>query len=77
MKTNEKDLQNMYRELLNMRGFSEDCIKSILHRLVCTLIKYTKSCDFEVCINSIIVYFLNLKKQRKKDTGVMCKGDSV
>lgn len=47
----------MYKELLNIRGFSEDCVKSILHRLVCALIKHTKSCDLEVCIQNIIVYF--------------------
>jgi len=43
----------MYQELLNMRGFSEDCVKSILHCLICTLIKLTKCNEFEVCIQVI------------------------
>jgi len=46
----------MYRELLKIRGFSEDCIKSILHCLICTLIKLTKSDEFEVCIQVIYIY---------------------
>lgn len=45
----------MYQELLKMRGFSEDCVKSILHCLICTLIKLTKSDEFEVCILVICV----------------------
>ncbi|CAH1736405.1 unnamed protein product, partial [Aphis gossypii] len=50
LQTNEIELQNMYRELLKIRGFSEDCIKSILHCLICTLIKLTKSDEFEIKI---------------------------
>lgn len=44
----------MYEELKKMRGFSEDCVKSLLHRFICTLIQLTKSCDLEVCIKNII-----------------------
>lgn len=39
----------MYKELLKMSGFSEDCVKSTLHRFICTLIQLTKSYDTEVC----------------------------
>jgi len=45
----------MYKNLHQMRGFSEDCVNSILHRFICTLIQLTKSCDFEVCIQNIIL----------------------
>jgi hypothetical protein len=38
----------MYEELLKIRGFSEDCAQSPLHRFICTLIQLTKSEDFEV-----------------------------
>lgn len=48
----------MYEELISMRGFSEDCVKSILHRFICTLIQLTKSCDHEVCIKNIITIIL-------------------
>ncbi|XP_026809071.1 serine-protein kinase ATM isoform X1 [Rhopalosiphum maidis] len=48
LQTNEIELHNMYQELLKMRGFSEDCTKSILHCLICTLIKLTKNFEFEV-----------------------------
>lgn len=44
----------MYKDLLKMRGFSEDCAKSILHRFICTLIQLTKSFDSEVCYQNII-----------------------
>jgi len=59
LKTNEKELQNIYQELFKMRGFSEDCVKSILHCLICTLIKLTKSDKLEVCILSNI-YIINI-----------------
>lgn len=45
----EESLQKMYQELLQMRGFSEDCVKSTLHRFICVLIQLTKSHDSEVC----------------------------
>jgi len=45
----------MYQELLKIRGFSEDCTKSILHCLICTLIKLTKNDEFEVCIQVICI----------------------
>lgn len=40
----------MYEELLRIRGFSEDCVKSVLHSFICALIQLTKNSDFEVCI---------------------------
>lgn len=45
----------MYQELLSMRGFSEDCVKSVLHCLTCTLIKLTKSDDFEVSTQIVFI----------------------
>ncbi|XP_060874698.1 serine-protein kinase ATM isoform X2 [Metopolophium dirhodum] len=50
LQANEKELQCIYQELLKMRGFSEDCVKSILHCLICTLMKLTKSDEFEIQI---------------------------
>lgn len=46
----------MYEELLKIRGFSEDCAQSTLHRFICTLIQLTKSDDFEVCNQNFIFY---------------------
>lgn len=39
----------MYKELLKIPGFSEDCVKSPLHCFICKLIQLIKSCDTEVC----------------------------
>ncbi|VVC40821.1 Hypothetical protein CINCED_3A017263 [Cinara cedri] len=50
LKINEQLLQNMYEELQRMRGFSEDCVNSILHRFICKLIHLSKSSDSEVQI---------------------------
>ncbi|CAH0564565.1 unnamed protein product [Brassicogethes aeneus] len=38
-------LKNMYENLKNIRGFSEDCIQSHLHRLVAKLVKMTWGTD--------------------------------
>lgn len=46
----------MYEELLLMRGFSEDCVKSILHRFISTLVQLTKSVDTEVRTTNIIIF---------------------
>lgn len=48
----------MYTELLCMRGFSEDCAKSILHRFISALIQLTKNCDFEVYIQNYYIIFI-------------------
>ncbi|KAK4874732.1 hypothetical protein RN001_014092 [Aquatica leii] len=37
------DLKEMYNDLNNLRGFSEDCRSSVLHQLVCTLVKLSLS----------------------------------
>ncbi|XP_029344827.1 serine-protein kinase ATM [Acyrthosiphon pisum] len=50
LQANDKELQCMYQDLLKMRGFSEDCVKSILHCLICTLVKLTKIDEFEIQI---------------------------
>lgn len=44
------ELKEMYSKLHDLRGFSEDCEKSILHRLICVLVKLTLSSDSNVSI---------------------------
>jgi hypothetical protein len=38
----------MYKELNDMRGFSEDCAKSLLHQLICMLVELTSVPDLRV-----------------------------
>jgi hypothetical protein len=38
----------MYKELNEMRGFSEDCAKSLLHQLICMLVELTSVPDLRV-----------------------------
>ncbi|KAB0793612.1 hypothetical protein PPYR_13232 [Photinus pyralis] len=41
----KEELKEMYDSLHCMRGFSEDCQNSLLHQLVCTLVKLSLSSD--------------------------------
>ncbi|XP_050425429.1 serine-protein kinase ATM isoform X2 [Adelges cooleyi] len=50
LKASEDELQLMYRELHEMRGFSEDCAQSVLHCLICSLIQYSFDADHEIKI---------------------------
>lgn len=60
------ELCDLYKELRDSRGFSEDCEKSILHRLICLLIESTANTDPEVkkqrnyfkCITRLSVHVL-------------------
>jgi hypothetical protein len=38
----------LYKELDDMRGFSEDCAKSLLHQLICMLVELTSVPDSRV-----------------------------
>ncbi|XP_063244550.1 serine-protein kinase ATM [Bacillus rossius redtenbacheri] len=44
----KKELCDLYEELQTLRGFSEDCAKSVVHRLVATLVDLTLSTDEQV-----------------------------
>lgn len=44
----KNELMAMYEQLKENRGFSEDCEKSLLHRLVATLTKISRSSDKNV-----------------------------
>ncbi|CAH0564561.1 unnamed protein product [Brassicogethes aeneus] len=46
-------LKNMYKELKNIRGFSEDCIESHLHRLIAKLVKMTWGNDKSVSSEAV------------------------
>ncbi|XP_050523942.1 serine-protein kinase ATM isoform X2 [Daktulosphaira vitifoliae] len=52
LKTSEDQLQIIYKEFLTKRGFSEDCAKSVLHRLIVLLIRLSWLKDHEVKILS-------------------------
>ncbi|KAK5640688.1 hypothetical protein RI129_009235 [Pyrocoelia pectoralis] len=43
----KEELKHMYNNLRHVRGFSEDCQKSVLHQLVCALVKLSLSSDTE------------------------------
>lgn len=45
---NKPQLKQLYEELQTVRGFSEDCQRSILHRLICQLVTLALSADSEV-----------------------------
>ncbi|XP_046673269.1 serine-protein kinase ATM isoform X5 [Homalodisca vitripennis] len=42
---NKVELADLYKDLQNSRGFSEDCEQSILHQLICLLIQITSGSD--------------------------------
>lgn len=44
----KSDLKRIYEELSGARRFSEDCEKSILHQLICNLVRFTSSADINV-----------------------------
>lgn len=44
------ELAGLYKELQDTRGFSEDCERSILHQLICFLVKIISRSDSKVCI---------------------------
>ncbi|CAH1170506.1 unnamed protein product [Phaedon cochleariae] len=49
----KNDLKELYDKLQNIRGFSEDCEESSLHRLICTLSKFSCSRNQNVSFEAI------------------------
>ncbi|KAF2897556.1 hypothetical protein ILUMI_08624 [Ignelater luminosus] len=47
------ELKELYSKLHNLRGFSEDCEKSILHRLICILVKLCLSSDSNESVEAL------------------------
>ncbi|XP_011310406.1 serine-protein kinase ATM [Fopius arisanus] len=45
---NRDELQRMYKDLEELRGFAEDCTSSVLHRLTYRLIKLTESSNVSI-----------------------------
>jgi hypothetical protein len=48
----------LYKELNDMRGFSEDCAKSLLHQLICMLVELTSVPDSRVSRMVLFSVFL-------------------
>lgn len=48
LSTKKFELKELYGRLQDLRGFSEDCEKSILHQLICVLVKLSLSADTNV-----------------------------
>ncbi|KDR18216.1 Serine-protein kinase ATM [Zootermopsis nevadensis] len=44
----KQELNMLYKELNDMRGFSEDCAKSLLHQLICMLVELTSVPDSRI-----------------------------
>jgi serine-protein kinase ATM len=44
---NKDDLIILYENLKNIRGFSEDCENSVIHKLINTLVLHTQSKDMQ------------------------------
>lgn len=49
---NKQELKQLYQNLNKMRGFAEDAQDSILHQLICTLVKFTQSENLEVSMEA-------------------------
>lgn len=48
LSSKKHELKELYEKLYNVRGFSEDAEKSVLHQLICTLIKLATCTDKKV-----------------------------
>lgn len=60
--SNKKDeLKKMYEDLIAVRGFSEDCKRSLLHQLICTLIELANNKNLTVSNCNLIL--LHIKKK--------------
>ncbi|XP_056641369.1 serine-protein kinase ATM isoform X1 [Diorhabda sublineata] len=53
LEKNKDELKELYDKLRNIRGFSEDCEKSLLHRLICTLCQLSYSTNQNVSLEAI------------------------
>ncbi|XP_065219100.1 serine-protein kinase ATM [Planococcus citri] len=45
---NRDEMKNLFRRLISKRGFSEECAKSLPHRLICALLQLTSSPDEKI-----------------------------
>lgn len=57
----KEQLRALYEKLGNTRGFSEDCEKSSLHRLICMLAKMSCSTNEIVCDRFFFIFFCTNK----------------
>ncbi|XP_076632451.1 serine/threonine-protein kinase tefu isoform X1 [Colletes latitarsis] len=75
----KEELRILYKKLESIRGFSEDCVSSALHCLICKLIKLTASSDPNIsmeaskCLgelgpNNLSSMILYLEKSYAKET---------
>ncbi|CAL7943643.1 unnamed protein product [Xylocopa violacea] len=53
LSTRKEEVRELYNKLETFRGFSEDCVSSMLHQLVYKLIKTTASSDINVSIEAV------------------------
>lgn len=56
------ELKRLYENLANLRGFSEDCEKSLLHQLTCMLVELTFDKDMTVIVNFKFCHLLFYEK---------------
>lgn len=47
MSTKKEELQHIYKRIYDSHGFSEDCDKSIIHRLIFVLLQTIQGVDAE------------------------------
>jgi hypothetical protein len=52
----------MYKGLNDMRGFSEDCAKSLLHQLICMLVELTSVPDLRVSRTVLVSVFYMISR---------------
>ncbi|XP_049852036.1 serine-protein kinase ATM isoform X1 [Schistocerca gregaria] len=80
------ELRDLYLSLKNLRGFSEDCEESILHRLLCVLVGLTSAEDKEVqlgasrCLGEIgpsDLATLVLQPEKETDENIVLTEDIV
>lgn len=48
--THKEELKELYNELYKLRGFSEECSRSIIHQLICMLVKMTSCSNKQVSL---------------------------
>ncbi|XP_049947955.1 serine-protein kinase ATM-like [Schistocerca serialis cubense] len=86
LSTRKTELRDLYLSLKNLRGFSEDCEESILHRLLCVLVGLTSAEDKEVqlgasrCLGEIgpsDLATLVLQPEKETDENIVLTEDIV
>lgn len=58
--TRKEELKALYNELYKLRGFSEDCANSIIHQLICMLVKLTSCSNKEVSVTNFFTLKLKI-----------------